>query len=60
MPRLNGPEAVNQLVERRPQLKVIFVSGYADAAKLTSRWVVLQKPVAPDALIEMVHQTLAA
>jgi FixJ family two-component response regulator len=32
MPGASGPELVRQLVERRPALKVIYMSGYTDEA----------------------------
>jgi len=32
MPRVSGPELTRQLVERRPLLKVIYMSGYTDDA----------------------------
>jgi CheY-like chemotaxis protein len=32
MPGASGPELVRQLVERRPSLKVIYMSGYTDEA----------------------------
>lgn len=32
MPGSSGPELASQLVERRPSLKVIYMSGYTDAA----------------------------
>jgi len=32
MPDVNGPELASRLVERRPALKVIYMSGYTDDA----------------------------
>lgn len=31
MPKMNGPEVVRRLREKRPELKVLFMSGYTDA-----------------------------
>jgi CheY-like chemotaxis protein len=31
MPGLNGPEAVRRAREKRPELRVLYASGYADA-----------------------------
>ena len=32
MPRLNGPEAFRRISEHRPNLKAIFITGYAENA----------------------------
>ena len=32
MPRMDGPTLVEQVRERRPDMKVIFISGYAEDA----------------------------
>ena len=32
MPGASGPELTNQLLERRPALKVIYMSGYTEDA----------------------------
>ena len=32
MPGTSGPELTTQLVERRPELKVIYMSGYTEEA----------------------------
>ncbi len=34
MPRLNGCQLAEQLQASRPQLKVLYISGYADSALL--------------------------
>lgn len=63
MPGKSGRELVDELLQRRPALHVLFTSGYTD--DLIERHGVtapaasfLQKPYAPTDLIEKVSQTL--
>jgi CheY-like chemotaxis protein len=63
MPRMNGPELERQLTAIRPELKVIFTTGYTDSA--LSRYgmfergkTVLLKPFAPDDFLKMVREVL--
>jgi two-component system cell cycle sensor histidine kinase/response regulator CckA len=63
MPRLNGPDAYSRMVELRPDIKVIFTTGYtSEAASLMSLLekgaVVLQKPYGLTALSQMIRSTL--
>jgi len=44
MPDLDGPEVVRRAVALRPDLKVVFVTGYAGGLD-TGGWPVLDKPV---------------
>lgn len=63
MPQMNGREVVTHLAPGRPEMKVLYMSGYADDAMFHS-WVLdagipyLQKPFAPDALVRKVRQVL--
>src|SRR5439155_259087 len=55
MPRMNGRELAEQLVPRRPEMKVLYMSGYADDLVLHHRTSdqdaeFLQKPFSCDAL----------
>jgi two-component system cell cycle sensor histidine kinase/response regulator CckA len=61
MPRMSGPELAAQLRTSHPELRVLYVSGYAD----TSRQLVgapgtafLQKPFTPERLATSVRQLL--
>jgi PAS domain S-box-containing protein len=49
MPKMSGPEAAQVILERRPDVKVLFMSGYADSALLREGRVpagqLLEKPV---------------
>ena len=64
MPRMAGPELAHRLLHTRPEMKVLYTSGYtADA--LSDRGVLedgiafLQKPFRLDALAAKVHQVLS-
>ena len=63
MPGINGREFANQLLALRPDLKIIFMSGYTDNAVVREsfsdpRLNYLQKPFTLDALTEKVEQVL--
>jgi len=63
MPAMTGAEAFRRLREERPQLKVVFMSGYTDDDVLR-RGVVLsdvafvEKPFKPSELARVVRETL--
>lgn len=63
MPKLNGYEAIAQISVRKPEVKVLFMSGYA--ADVIHRNRILDpgvefvlKPVSPAGLLEKIRQTL--
>jgi DNA-binding NtrC family response regulator len=63
MPRLNGKDLALQVSQRRPDIKVLYMSGYTDSAIVNSgilqkEVAFLQKPFTPAALIEKVHDVL--
>ncbi len=63
MPKVSGRELANSLQERRPELKVLYMSGYTDNAILNSgilrkEVAFLQKPFTPAALAEKVRDVL--
>jgi two-component system cell cycle sensor histidine kinase/response regulator CckA len=65
MPEMSGPELVRRLAVQRPELRVLFISGYPDEAVihhgiLTSGAAFLQKPFLPDALARKVREILDA
>jgi two-component system cell cycle sensor histidine kinase/response regulator CckA len=63
MPGVSGPELVKQLVERRPALKVIYMSGYTDEAivhhgVLDSGISFLHKPFTSETLGQKIREAL--
>jgi CheY-like chemotaxis protein len=63
MPAMGGPALVRKLKPVRPDLKVMFISGYADATPgdrdvLDEPTMFLQKPFALAALIDKVREAL--
>jgi PAS domain S-box-containing protein len=65
MPHMNGRELADRLTTRRPALKVLFMSGYAETAivhhgRLDPGTVFIQKPFTPAALAGKVRALLDA
>jgi hypothetical protein len=63
MPQMGGPELASRLLPLRPEMKVIYVSGYADEAigdpgKLAAGVAFLQKPFSLDVLLRRVREIL--
>ncbi|MCZ7643892.1 MAG: ATP-binding protein [Planctomycetota bacterium] len=63
MPRMNGKELARKLIETRKELKVLFISGYADSVLyhhgvLDPGIQLLQKPFTPDELAAKVREVL--
>jgi two-component system cell cycle sensor histidine kinase/response regulator CckA len=63
MPKMSGPVLAEQLIAERPQMKTLFVSGYAESTVLqhgkvdvTARF--LQKPFGLKALAQKVREVL--
>lgn len=65
MPETSGKEVADQLTALKPDLKVLFLSGYADEAivhhgVLNSNIEFIQKPFTPAALARKVREVLDA
>jgi CheY-like chemotaxis protein len=65
MPKMSGPELVARLTALRPELRVLYMSGYADTAIVQHGAIgaglpFLQKPFTPDGLVRKVREVLGA
>jgi two-component system, cell cycle sensor histidine kinase and response regulator CckA len=63
MPQMHGPALAQRLVAQRPDLRVLFMSGYSDAMPEGTgmrRTAFLQKPFAADHLVTAVESLLNA
>ncbi|MDB4944212.1 MAG: sensor hybrid histidine kinase [Labilithrix sp.] len=65
MPQMGGPELARRLREARPDMKVVFMSGYTDDAVvrlgvLTGSVAFVQKPFTADVLAAKVREVLDA
>lgn len=63
MPEISGPDFVRQLTRLRPDVRVLYISGYTDEAIVhhgipESGAAFLQKPFLPDALARKVREVL--
>ena len=63
MPRLNGPDLAAQILEKRPMLPVLYMSGYTDRAirlqdRLGGEAHFIQKPFTPASLAQKLRQLL--
>jgi two-component system, cell cycle sensor histidine kinase and response regulator CckA len=61
MPRVSGPQLAERLRATRPEMKVLFMSGYADDAQLqhgVNASEVMQKPIRPETLTRRVREVL--
>jgi DNA-binding NtrC family response regulator len=60
MPGMSGPDLANQLQQRRPQIRVILMSGFAGGEMLVLNhgWHFIQKPFLANALLDRVNDSL--
>jgi signal transduction histidine kinase/ActR/RegA family two-component response regulator len=64
MPGMSGPEFVEQLRRKRPDVRVLYVSGYTDdevvkRGVLAGETAFLQKPFAPEQLLQKIRDVWA-
>lgn len=64
MPQMNGPDVADRLTRTRPELRVLYMSGYADTiihhGVSTPGTAFLPKPFSPHALARKVREVLEA
>jgi two-component system cell cycle sensor histidine kinase/response regulator CckA len=65
MPRMSGPALARQLAARRPETRVLYISGYTDDSAMRhgvadGELAYLQKPITPGVLIARVREILDA
>jgi signal transduction histidine kinase len=63
MPHMNGQELAHKLIALRPDMKVLYVSGYSDNeigdhGTLDPRYELLQKPFTPQALARKIRDVI--
>jgi two-component system cell cycle sensor histidine kinase/response regulator CckA len=62
MPRMSGPELARRLCARRPEMRVLFMSGHGEETlaphQITEGGVLLEKPFSATALLEGVRRVL--
>ena len=63
MPQMNGHELAEKLSSRRPEMKILYVSGYSDNdigdhGVLDPRFELLQKPFTPQTLARKIHDVI--
>ena len=62
MPKMNGLALAERLSQTRPDIRLLYMSGYVEQCLLLAKHpelTVLQKPFSPDALIMAIRQTLS-
>ncbi len=64
MPEMNGRQLAEMLVAQRPEIRVLFMSGYTDDAVLrhgvqNRSEAFIQKPYAPEALLRTIREVLS-
>jgi two-component system, cell cycle sensor histidine kinase and response regulator CckA len=63
MPKVNGLVLVQRLLQERPGIRVLYMSGYVEKSILLAKHpesILLQKPFTPETLIAAVRQVFAS
>jgi CheY-like chemotaxis protein len=62
MPKVNGLLLAGRIMQERPCIRVLYISGYVERSILLAKHpeaILLQKPFTPGALVAAVRQVLA-
>jgi two-component system, cell cycle sensor histidine kinase and response regulator CckA len=63
MPRMNGLMLAEWVAQQRPEIRILYISGYAEASILTAKRsgsTILQKPFTAERLIVAVRDALSS
>jgi CheY-like chemotaxis protein len=63
MPKVNGLVLARGLLQERPGIRVLYISGYVEKSMLLAKHpesILLQKPFTPETLIAAVRQVFAS
>jgi PAS domain S-box-containing protein len=60
MPRMSGPDAVRRIRESRPEVKVIYLSGYTESKMPEDGNALISKPITPEVLALAIRDSLMA
>ncbi len=64
MPKMSGIDAAERIVELRPDIRVIYMTGYAEntihSSKAMNRNLLLEKPISPQLLLSKIRLMLDA
>ena len=62
MPRMRGPQLAEQIVKQRPEIAIVFLSGYTEEAISQSDGIsgitLVEKPYAADSLLHSIRRAL--
>ncbi|MBI4062006.1 MAG: PAS domain S-box protein [Elusimicrobia bacterium] len=65
MPEMDGPELAERLATLRPEIRVVFMSGYTEHARIENdarrpAAAFIQKPFSPSELVQTIREALAS
>jgi two-component system cell cycle sensor histidine kinase/response regulator CckA len=60
MPAMTGPDLADKLLELRPDIHVVFMSGFTGGGMLVLNhgWAFINKPFVPDKLLQIIYLVL--
>jgi PAS domain S-box-containing protein len=59
MPGINGPDLAERLRPARPEMRVLFMSGYTESGSALAGKPLMEKPFTPEALAERVRELMS-